>query len=117
MDTKNNKNIWLSSDKATLIEEYKAVLEYPPNLPDAYSHHNYWMFARLRDAIHLKGLDEDIIIKELDRKVLKDLKKYGPPAYMEEERPDYWWWHLDDIYKGTYPQEKLPEHLKALYKT
>lgn len=114
MDKESGSRFQLGNNTNTLIEDYKSVLEYPPELPDAFSHHNYWMLTDIRDAIERLGLSEDERVKALDRELLKKLKKYGPPAYREKERPDYWWWHLDDIYKGSYPKEKLPEYLRDL---
>mgnify|MGYP001770658963 CR=1 FL=1 len=116
MDKESDRDVWLSDNTDTLIEDYEGVLEYPPELPDAYSHHNYWMLTKIRTTIERLGLSEDERVKALDRELIKKLKKYGPPAYREKERPDYWWWHLDEIYKGTYPKEKLPEHLRDLLK-
>ena len=115
MDRKGGKGPQLSDSKDTLIEDYEYSLEYPVELPDAYSHHGYWMMTDARDEIENLGLSENPKVKELDRKLLKNLKKYGPPAYMEKERPDRWWWHLDEIAKKQYPPEKLPEHLRDIY--
>ncbi|MCS6875665.1 MAG: hypothetical protein RMK35_02050 [Aquificaceae bacterium] len=116
MDKKERGEVW-SKDIETLIEDYEFSLEYPPGLPDAFCNHNYWMMAKVRDDIHELGFDGDQRVKVLDIRVLKELKKHGPPAYMEryKNKPLERWWHLDKIADKTYPPELLPEHLREIY--
>ncbi|MDQ7081764.1 MAG: hypothetical protein Q9N34_01285 [Aquificota bacterium] len=50
------------------------ALKYPLELPDAYSDHGYWMMTDVRDEIEKLGLSDDPKVKELDRRLLMNLK-------------------------------------------
>ncbi|MCX7990194.1 MAG: hypothetical protein N2648_06125 [Aquificaceae bacterium] len=79
---KRNKEI------VELLDDYELSLEYPPQCPDAYIYFNYWMMTDPRDKLHELGLDSDPRVIELDKRLLKGLKKFGPPDYSEKERKD-----------------------------
>lgn len=108
----NNDNI------ANLIEDYEYSLEYPPNLASAYDYNNMWLMLDARDEIHKKGLDKDERVKEIDKRLLEGLKKFGKLIvyrYDNSNKPlAYWWWHLDKIAKKEYPLELLPEYLREV---
>ncbi len=102
-----------------LIEDYEYTLEYPPNLPDAYSYDNMWLMLDARDEIHRLGLDNDERVIEIDKRLLKGLKKFGNLIVYRFDNSDkplpHWWWHLDKIAKKEYPAELLPEPLREIY--
>ena len=120
MDRESAKELPVGHNQAhlELIGFYEFSLRYPETIPSAYCHHNYHITADTMTRIHELGLDH--MVKELDIKLLKGLKKFGPPAYMEKDKNkplEYWWWHLDKIATKEYPAELLPEHLREIYES
>lgn len=115
MDKKKNPNPQLSNIK-DLIEEYDALLSYPNSRYPQVFAYNGWMFYDLRDQIHELGLDDHPEVKKLDRQFLKKVIEWVPPDDYKAEKkyPNMWWHNLQEIKQGTYPKEKLPEHLKDL---
>ncbi|ACN98132.1 hypothetical protein SULAZ_1558 [Sulfurihydrogenibium azorense Az-Fu1] len=99
-----------------LIEEYDALLSYPNSRYPQVFAYNGWMFYDLRDQIHELGLDDHPEVKKLDRQFLKKVLEWvHPDDYKAEKKyPNMWWHNLQEIKQGTYPKEKLPEHLKDL---
>lgn len=107
-----------------LIDDYHFSLEYPENLPAAFTEYGYWMAADPRTELHQIGMDEDERIKQLDIQLIKKLHRFKKmdiyPVYLEKDKNhplEYWWWHLDKIAKKEYPAELLPEHLREIYIT
>ncbi|WP_340690952.1 hypothetical protein [Hydrogenobacter thermophilus] len=106
------------SDIEDLIEEYDALLSYPNTKYPYVFVYGGWMFYDLRDQIHELGLDDHPEVKKLDRQFLKKVLEWVPPDDYKAKRkyPHMWWHHLEEIKRGTYPREKLPEYLRDLLK-
>ncbi len=120
MDRENSDKLPVGNNQnyvEDLIGFYEFTLRYPETIPSAYCHHSYFITADIRTEIHENGLDH--MVRELDIKLLRGLKRFGAPAYMEKDRNKplaYWWWHLDKIARREYPEELLPEYLREVYK-
>ena len=115
MDKKKSPNLQLSNIK-DIIEDYDDLLSYPNSKhPYAFAYGG-WLIYNLRDQIHELGLDDHPEVKKLDRQLLKIVLEWAPPDDYKAKKkyPEMWWHHLDEIKKGTYPKEKLPEHLRDL---
>ena len=54
-------------------------------------------------------------LKEIDIRIIEMADEL---AAIETRLDDeHWIWHMDEISKGKYPLEKLPEHVQSLAKT
>ncbi|NPA41172.1 MAG: hypothetical protein GXO18_02755 [Aquificae bacterium] len=105
-----------TAPKEAHLDWQTAVLEFD-STPFALS--------RIRETIHELGLDSNEIVQRADKFLLIDLDYYlknSPKwhGFKIEDDPNQplekWWWHLNKIAKGEFPIEKLPEHLKDIYK-
>ncbi len=81
--------------------------------------------SKIRETIHDLELDNNEVVKKADRTLLRNLKDYlknspkwhGLKIEDDPNQPlEKWWWHLNKIAKGEFPTEKLPEHLKEIYR-
>ncbi len=99
----------------TAVWDFK---EQPYNIPEE------------REKVFNEGFDDHPQVKANDRVLLKNLKDYITftrkyytvqlnfnPIEDDPTQPlEKWWWHLNKIVKGEYPIEKLPEHLREIYR-
>ncbi|NPA41218.1 MAG: hypothetical protein GXO18_02985 [Aquificae bacterium] len=78
-----------------------------------------------REEVYFLGLDNHEEVKKFDRILFRHLKDYLRvatrvykfPIQGDPNQPlEKWWWHLNKIAKGEFPIEKLPEHLKEIYR-
>ncbi len=102
-----------------LIEEWKLATELDTvgkHLSYVQDLHTSSAWLEVRDEIKRRGLDKQV--EDIDKELIKNSIKYGAYGNMEEElHPvEDWWWHLYEIAKGEYPEEKLPEPLRQVYK-
>ncbi len=77
-----------------------------------------WNIPSIRES--LKDYEEIEEVIENDIWLLEDLKeilKVNPAIQDDPTQPlEKWWWHLNKIVKGEYPIERLPEHLREIYR-
>ncbi len=83
-----------------------------------------------RENVNREGFDDDEEVLAHDKILLSHLKEYLEFAHSYYQKQlDYnplqddpaqplekWWWHLNKIAKGEYPIDKLPEHLREIYR-
>ena len=83
-----------------------------------------------RENVNREGFDDDKEVLAHDRILLSHLKEYLDfarsyyqkylnynPIRDDPSQPlEKWWWHLNKIAEGKYPADKLPEHLREIYK-
>ncbi len=103
--------------KEALAPDYRTMVLEFENVP--------FDLQRQRELIYEYGVEDDEITKKADKTLLRNLKDYlknSPKwhGFKIEDDPtqplEKWWWHLNKIAKGEYPIEKLPEHLREIYK-
>ncbi len=95
---------------------------------EAYREYGYFQFAddgegaRLRESrqhLHELGLDDDKDVLELDEIVIEAAiaNDYVNPDLVDDQNVPLkaWWWHLGKIRAKTYPADRLPMHLQAVY--
>ncbi len=79
----------------------------------------------IREEIDRAGLNDAQEIKFYDKLFFEDIpyymdiakKVYGLSLQDDDGQPiEKWWWHLNKIAEGKYPADKLPEHLREIYK-
>ena len=79
----------------------------------------------IRDEIDRAGLSDAHEIKFYDKLFFEDIpyymditeRLYGFSLQDDPSQPlEKWWWHLNKIVKGEYPINKLPEHLREIYR-
>jgi len=83
-----------------------------------------------RENVYKEGLDNDRLVQVHDKILLHHLKEYlefARKTYQKtldynpiEDDPsqplEKWWWHLNKIVRGEFPEDKLPEHLREIYR-
>lgn len=106
------------SDIEDSIEYYEFSILDSPGYPYALLYHTNDVVMTERDKIENAGMSNVEKIKDLDKKLLRLLKKFDV-SYKDWEQEGKelkrWWWHLDKIQEGTYPPELLPDYLKEEY--
>ncbi len=105
-----------TAPKEAHLDWQTAVLEFD-STPFALS--------KIRETIHGLGLDnnktvifaDQYLIDALDDYLKNSPKWHGFKIEDDPTQPlEKWWWHLNKIAKGEYPIEKLPEHLRDIYR-
>ncbi len=103
--------------KTALTKNYRTMVIEFENVP--------FDLQKQRELIYEYGVEDDEITKKADRTLLRNLEDYlknSPKwhGFKIEDDPDQplekWWWHLNKIVKGEYPVDKLPEHLREIYR-
>ncbi|WP_157560477.1 hypothetical protein [Hydrogenivirga sp. 128-5-R1-1] len=83
-----------------------------------------------RENVHREGLDSDELVVAHDRILLHHLREYldfakkyyqktlnSDPLQDDPSQPlEKWWWHLNRIARGEFPEDKLPQHLREIYR-
>ncbi len=104
-----------------LIEEWESYAtpqrKYP--FPEVTYYHFASALLVVRDEIEELGLNNDLRVMEIDKKLIEYVVQHGSdPPYKAEPREyplEKWWWHLNEIGEKRYPAEFLPEHLREIY--
>ncbi|NPA41540.1 MAG: hypothetical protein GXO18_04620 [Aquificae bacterium] len=103
--------------KEALAPDYRTMVLEFENVP--------FDLQKQRELIYEYGVEDDEITKMADKFLLIDLDhflKNSPKwhGFKIEDDPNQplekWWWHLNKIAKGEFPVEKLPEHLRDIYR-
>ena len=67
----------------------------------------------VREAIFETGRSSERLV-EADRYLFENIRGIHPDTPEDPAQPiEKWWWHLQEIKKGRYPAEILPEHLRC----
>lgn len=103
------------------IDLYKDALTNPPNWPKIYDLETNEPILHLRMKIHQAGLDEHPTVAELDLKLIIQVLRDGYFQIMwghwrrYVNKPiEFWWYHLNEIGKRTYPLDLLPKHIREI---
>ncbi len=103
--------------KQALVKNYRTMVFEFENVP--------FDLQKQRELIYEYRADEDEITKFADRALLRrlayflknSLRWHGFKIEDDPSQPlEKWWWHLNKIAEGKYPVDKLPEHLREIYK-
>ncbi len=99
-----------------IIENWKDAADpkYYYYIADMYTSPAWLWF---RELAHERGLDNHPEVVKTDVEVLKLVLKEGGAQHPSIPDPplEFWWYHLAEIEKGTYPLDLLPHHLKDIY--
>ena len=107
-----------SPERAIRAWQLRATPKYFYYLTDS------WMsppHLYIREVIQKYGLENDPRVIKADQEILRlAFKNYvAPPdfAQLDGDPPlEYWWYYLDDIHRGEYPLDLLPDHLRDIYR-
>jgi len=73
--------------------------------------------------VHRISDEKNVVLKEADNAYMRDIKKILPlweqdgiyflrEKYKDVITKEMWYWWIDEIVKGEYPIEMIPDHLK-----
>jgi len=93
------------------VEEYrKAVAGLTDDPEDEFG----LSFAlSVRDDVKHAGVGKNKKVRQADRDLIRSARKAIGDPLMIEDGPE-WWDNIEDIARGKYPLEKLPEHVREL---
>ena len=103
--------------KEALAPDYRTMVLEFENVP--------FDFQKQRELIYEYSVEDDEVTKFADRALLRRLNyflKNSPRwhGFKIEDDPsqplEKWWWHLNRIARGEFPEDKLPKHLREIYR-
>ena len=103
--------------KEALAPDYQTMVLEFENVP--------FDLQKQRELIYEYGVEDNETVRFADGSLLRRLSYYienspewhGFKIQDDESQPlEKWWWHLNKIVKGEYPIDKLPKHLREIYR-
>ena len=103
--------------KKALVKNYQTMVLEFENVP--------FDLQKQRELIYEYGVEDNETVRFADQYLLDNLTDFienSPEWHGFEVQDDpsqpleKWWWHLNKIAKGEYPIDKLPEHLREIYR-
>ena len=103
--------------KEALAPDYRTMVLEFENVP--------FDLQKQRELIYEYGVEDDEITKMADKFLLLDLdyfiknspKWHGFKIEDDDSQPlEKWWWHLNKIVRGEFPEDKLPKYLREIYR-
>jgi len=105
-------------EEAIYFWQLKATPKYFYLIADRYKS---LLHLCIRDVIQEYGLENDPRVIKADQEILRlATKRFVESPYiiwLKEKQPlEKWWYYLEEIHHGVYPLERLPDHLKDIYR-
>ena len=105
-------------EEAIYFWQLKATPKYFYLIADRYKS---ILHLCIRDVIQEYGLENDPRVIKADQEILRlATKRFVESPYiiwLKEKQPlEKWWYYLSEIHHGVYSLERLPDHLKDIYR-
>ncbi len=103
--------------KEALAPDYRTMVLEFENVP--------FDFQKQRELIYEYGVEDEepvifadqYLLDSLDEYIKNSPKWHGFKIEDDPSQPlEKWWWHLNRIARGEFPEDKLPEHLREIYR-
>ena len=103
--------------KEALAPDYRTMVLEFENVP--------FDFQKQRELIYEYGVEDEepvifadqYLLDSLDEYIKNSPKWHGFKIEDDPSQPlEKWWWHLNKIARGKFPEDKLPEHLRDIYR-
>ena len=103
--------------KEALAPDYQTMILEFENVP--------FDLQKQRELIYEYGVEDEEPVIFADQYLLDSLDEYikNSPrwhGFKIEDDPsqplEKWWWHLNRIVRGEFPEDKLPKHLREIYR-
>ncbi len=103
--------------KEALAPDYQTMVLEFENVP--------FDFQKQRELIYEYGVEDEepvifadqYLLDSLDEYIKNSPRRHGFKIEDDPSQPlEKWWWHLNKIVRGEFPEDKLPEHLREIYR-